>query len=52
MIADSGCQVLEEIVELLNEYKDIVAEDIHNYLLSVRYISHWMDLIPGASFPN
>ena len=42
----------EEIVELLNEYKDIIADYIPNGLPPLRSISHCMDLIPGASFPK
>ena len=45
-------RVPEEIVELLNEYKDIIVDDIPNGLPLVRSISHCIDLIPGASFPN
>ena len=41
-----------EIEELLNKYKDIVAEDIPNGLPPMRSIIHYMDLIRGASFPN
>ena len=44
-------RVPEEIVEFL-KYKDIIADDIPNGLHLVRSISHCMDLIPGASFPN
>ena len=42
----------EEIVELLNEYKDIVAEDIPDGLPPVRSISHCIDMIHGYSFLN
>ena len=42
----------KEIIELLNEYKDIVASDIPNGLPPVRSISHCMDLIPRASLPK
>ena len=45
-------QVPEEIAEFLNEYKDIIADDLPDGLPLVRSISHCMDLIPGASFPN
>ena len=45
-------RVLEEITELLNEYKDIIVDDIPNGLPPVRSISHCMDLIPRDSFPN
>ena len=41
-----------EITNFLNENKDIVVEDIPDGLPLVRSISHYMDLIPGASFPN
>ena len=49
---DSDSRVLVEITELLNEYKDIVADDIPDGLPLVRSIRHCMDLIPRASFPN
>ena len=48
----SNDRVLEEIIELLNEYKDIVTEDIPDGLLPVRSISHCMDMIPRASLSN
>ena len=41
-----------EIIELLNEFKDIIVEDISYGLPPVRSIIHCMDLIPRASFPN
>ena len=37
---------------MLNEYKDIIADDILDSLRSLRSISHCMDSILGASFPN
>ena len=52
MTTDSDSQVLVEITELLNEYKDIIVDDIPNGLPPVRSVSYCMDLIPGASFPN
>ena len=45
-------KVSKEIIEFMNEYKDIVAEDIPDGLPLVRSISHCMDLIPRASLPN
>ena len=45
-------RVLEEIVELLNEYKEIFADNNPDGLPLVRSTSHCMDLIPRASFPN
>ena len=44
-------QVPEEIVESLNEYKDINLDDIPDGLPLVRSIIHCMDLIPRVSFP-
>jgi len=41
-----------EIQKLLEEYVDIVVDDFPNELPLVRSISHRIDLIPGASFPN
>ena len=37
---------------MLNEYKDIVVDDILDGLPPIRSINHGMDLIPGASLPN
>ena len=48
----SRSRVLVEIATLLNEYKEIVAQDILDGLLPVRSISHCMNLISGASFLN
>ena len=45
MIDGSIDRVPKEIAELLNEYKDIIADDIPNGLPPVRSISHCMDLI-------
>ena len=41
-----------KIENLLNEYQDIIVEDIPNGLQPVRIISHYMDLLPRASFMN
>ena len=49
---DSDGRVPEEIAELLNEYKDIVVDDIPDGLSPIRSISHCMDLIPQSIFPN
>ena len=42
----------EKIAELLNEYKDIIADDLLDGLPPLRSISHCMDLIPRASLLN
>ena len=41
-----------EIQKLLEEYVDIVVDDFLDELPPVRSISHHIDLIHGASFPN
>jgi hypothetical protein len=41
-----------EVKKWLEEYVDIVVDDFPNELPHVRSISHHIDLIPGAIFPN
>jgi hypothetical protein len=42
----------EEIQELLGELVDIIVDELPRSLPSIRSVSHYIDLIPGASFPN
>jgi hypothetical protein len=42
----------EEIRELLDNFADIVVDEMPNSLPPIRSISHHIDLIPGASMPN
>ena len=51
-VIDSDHQVLVEVKRLLEEYKEIVTEDIPDGLPPMRSISHCIDLISRASFPN
>jgi hypothetical protein len=44
--------LLEEIQKLLEEFVDIVVDEIPFSLPLIRSISHHIDLIPGASLPN
>ena len=41
-----------EIQEMLENYYDIIVDDLPNELPPIRKISHHIDLIPGASLPN
>jgi hypothetical protein len=42
----------EEILEMLEEFTDIVEEDLPCLLPPIRSIIHHIDLIPGESLPN
>jgi hypothetical protein len=42
----------EEVWELLDNFSDIVVDELPNSLPPIRSISHHIDLIPGASLPN
>jgi hypothetical protein len=42
----------EEVQELLEEFADIVVDELPCLLPPIRSMSHHIDLIPGASLPN
>jgi hypothetical protein len=42
----------EEVQEQLEEFTDIVVDELPRSLLPIRSVSHHIDLILGASFPN
>jgi hypothetical protein len=42
----------EKVQELLEEFTDIVVDEIPRSLPSIKSVSHHVDLIPGVSFPN
>ena len=44
--------LVEEIRKLLEEFNDIVVDELPCSLPPIRSISHHIDLIPGASLPN
>jgi hypothetical protein len=41
----------EEVQKLLEEFADIVVDELPRSLPSIRSVSHHIDLIPGASLP-
>jgi hypothetical protein len=43
---------LNKIQKLLDEFVDIVVDELPHSLPPIRSISHHIDLIPGESFPN
>lgn len=45
-------ELSEEIITPLNDFVDIIVNEFPNSLPPIRSISHHIDLIPGASFPN
>ena len=42
----------KEVQNLLEEYKEVIAKDLPSSLPPIRNISHQIDFILGASFPN
>jgi hypothetical protein len=42
----------EEVQELLEEFANIVFDELPHSLPPIKSVSHHIDLIPGASFPN
>ena len=42
----------EEVQELLEEFANILVDELPRSLPPIRSVSHHIDLIPGASFPN
>jgi hypothetical protein len=42
----------EEVQELLEEFVDIIVDELPHLLPPIRSVSHHIDLIPGASLPN
>jgi hypothetical protein len=42
----------EEVQKLLEEFDDIVVDELPRSLPPIRSVSHHIDLIPGASLPN
>ena len=49
---EGSSEIPLEVSNLLSEFGDIISDNIPEGLPPVRQISHQIDLIPGASFPN
>ena len=45
-------KVPEEVSRMLDEFQDIVSDNVPEGKPPIRKISHQIDLIPRASFPN
>ena len=49
---EGSSEIPLEVSNLLGKFGDIISDNVPNGLPPVRQISHQIDLIPGASFPN
>ena len=48
----SGCDVPEVMKEVLEEFKEVVPDELPKGLPPLRDIQHHIDLVPGADLPN
>ena len=49
---EGSSEIPLEVLDLLSEFGDVISDNVIEGLPPVRQISHQIDLIPGASFPN
>ena len=49
---EGSTEIPPQVSDLLSDFGDIISDNVLEGLPPVRKISHQIDLIPGASFPN
>ena len=49
---EGSSEIPLEVSYILSEFGDVISANVPEGLPTVRKISHQIDLIPGASFPN
>ena len=49
---EGSSEIPPEVSDLLSDFGDIISDNVPEGLPPIRKISHHIDLIPGASFPN
>ena len=49
---EGSSEIPLEVSDLLSEFEDVISDNVLEGLPPIRKISHQIDLIPGASFPN
>ena len=49
---EGSSEIPHKVLDLLSEFGDVISNNFPEGLPPVRQISHQIDLIPRASFPN